>query len=239
LLGKEVKESKFKSQSTMQQQLQQEKQQQAATKGIITIQQQATLVTVFIMLSTISPPTTTISPPNSTSSLSSESNVRVELLLMAQHWIVRMWQVFFAHAAKHPPPKPGKDETLSDLPKSAHEWASLLLTEEAATRLRTALNPIMVAVHARDGLVKGIGPEAFLSYLMYLEKQLEVHGYYVHCFPVLGLARMIVGELSPKPLVWPLLAQLYLHFHNVCQKLQMEEQARVWMELADGIFPLS
>lgn len=224
---KDLKEMKFKSQSMLQQ-IQQEKQQQAAIKGIVTIQQHATLATLFIMLSTISHPHSPISPNPST------PHICIELLLMAQHWIVRIWQLFFSHAAKFPSLKPGKDSTLSDLPKSPQEWATLIISEEATNRLRAAGNPFIIAVTSYDGLVTGLGSEAFLKYLMYLAKQLEFHGYYLHCFPVLALARVTVGEMNPRPLVLPLLAHLNLLFHNVCQKLHMDEPARLWLELADG-----
>ena len=158
---------------------------------------------------------------------------------MAQYWVVRVWQEFFAHAARHPSPKLGKDETYLDLPKSPHEWASVIITEEASSRLRAAGNPFLLAVRTPDGLVRGIGSEVFLNYLTYLEKSLATNGYYLHCFPVLAMARLVVGELSPRPLVWPMMALVNLRLHSICQKLHMEEQAKIWMDLADGESPSS
>lgn len=228
--ARELKEMRFKSQSMLHQQLLQEKQQQAATKGIINMQQHATLVTLFIMLSTVSHPRDPLSSDPST------PHVCVDLLLMAQHWVIRIWQVFYAHAAKFPPLKPGKEPSFIDLPKSVQEWATLIISDETSTRLRAAGNPFMVAVNSHDGLVTGLGSEAFLKYLLYLAKQLEFHGYYLHSLPVLALSRVLVCELNPRSLVLPLLAQLHLMYHNVCQKMHLDEAARMWMELADGNF---
>jgi hypothetical protein len=53
------------------------------------------------------------------------------------------------------------------------------------------------------------------------------------------MARVLAGELSPKPLVWSVMAQVNLIFHRLCQKVHLEEQAKIWMDLADGKSPSS
>jgi hypothetical protein len=203
--------------------MQQEKQHQTVIKGVISIQQQATIVTIFILLSTISPIKDATPTP---------SSVQLDHLLMAHYWVLRLWNTFFVHAAKIPP-KSSKEEPLADLPKSASEWASFYVSDDTYSRMRAAQHPLLTALQANN-LVKGIGSDTFFYYLLYLEHQLEFHGYYLHCFPVLALMRMVACGFSPRAVTFPVLAYLHLIQHNICQKLHMEEQAKFWIELADG-----
>ncbi len=157
---------------------------------------------------------------------------------MAHYWLLRIWRSLLEQAA-NVPPKPGKEESPfpSELPKSAAEWASYNPSpayDEAKLRNITQ-HPLVVSLQSYVPLLKGISMEAFFYYLLFLVRQLEQRGYYVHCFPVLAFMRLLANTFSPRAVTYPIFAQLNYMQHNVCQKLQMAEQAQMWIEQADGI----